>query len=78
MKEPEILEVTMIDFHEESITKKDLLKKFEEALDEFTQDETLHSITLHAIIRTEESPVPLEKVASVLSGLVQDAEAACR
>ena len=55
MKEPEILEVTMIDFHDESITKKDLLKKFEEALDEFTQDETLHSITLRAVVRVGEN-----------------------
>jgi hypothetical protein len=55
MEKPEILEVTMIDFQEESITKKDLLKKFEEALDEFTQNETLYSITLRAVVRVGEN-----------------------
>ena len=55
MKDPEILEATMIDFHEESIIKKDLLKKIEEALDEFTQNETLHSITLRAVVRVGEN-----------------------
>ena len=54
MENVEILHTTMIDFHEECIAKKDLLNKLEEALDEFTQDETLHSITLRAIVRVEE------------------------
>ena len=46
----EVLNATMIDFYEESITKKDLLKKLQEALDNFTECETLHSITLRAIV----------------------------
>ena len=51
----EVLNTTMIDFYEESITKKDLLKKLQEALDNFTECETLHSITLRAIVRVEEN-----------------------
>lgn len=73
----EVLNTTMIDIYEENITKKDLLKKLQEALDNFTECETLHSITLRSIVRVEENQVPLEKVASVLSGLVQDADTAC-
>ena len=51
----EVLNSTMIDFYEESTTKKDLLKKLQEALDNFTECETLHSITLRVIVRVEEN-----------------------
>ena len=51
----EVLNTTMIDFYEESTTKKDLLKTLQEALDTFTECETLHSITLRVIVRVEEN-----------------------
>ncbi len=77
MEKPEILGVTMIDFHEENITKKDLLKKLQEALDNFTECETLHSITLRAVVRVNQKPSLEQKIASVLSRLIQDADSAC-
>ena len=51
----EVLNTTMIDFYEENITKKGLLTKLQEALDNFTECETLHSITLRSIVRVEEN-----------------------
>lgn len=76
MKEPEILEVTMIDFHEERITKKDLLKKFEKALDKFTPYDTLHYVGLRAIVR-DGNQTFLERLASELSELIRGADSAC-
>lgn len=73
----EVLNTTMIDFYEENITKKDLLKKLQEALDNFTECETLHSITLRSIVRFNQRPSLEQKIASVLSRLIQDADSAC-
>ena len=50
----EVFETTAINLQEENITKKSLLEKLEASLNEFTPCDTLHSVSLHAIVRVEE------------------------
>lgn len=70
-----VFDVKVIVFHEENITKKGLIKKFQEALDEFTDNTDIDSITARVIVRLRCSDVH-QKLASVLSDLVQSADSA--
>lgn len=75
-KKAGVSDVTIIDICEENISKKDLLKKFEEALDNFTDNTNIDSITARVIVRPICHSVH-QKVASVLSDLVRNADSAC-
>lgn len=75
-KKTAIFNVNEIRIYEENISKKDLLRKFEEALDDFTDNTNIDSMTARVIVRPT-CPDVHQKVASVLSDLVRNADSAC-